>query len=182
MRIRRLLAIMGATDVSHISEAATQAALASLRRTPMSPRRKAEEMPLVSPRTRNVYLKSLLSFLNWALRNKLISSNPLTGMTCENEQVDVRHARTAYTDDEFRGLYLAALNSQRVIEGVDGPTRALAYFIAATTGLRRSELASVSPNSFALDRESIRSSRFGQLIRNVVAKTRCRCLRNLLGI
>ncbi|WP_172992148.1 tyrosine-type recombinase/integrase [Lacipirellula parvula] len=153
MRIRRLLAIMGTTDVSYITEAATQAALASLRRTPMSPRRKPEDMPLVSPRTRNTYLKSLQSLLTWGLRNKFIDSNPLAGMACENEQVDVRHARTAYTDDEFRGLYQAALTSNRVIEGIDGPTRALAYFIAAATGLSRSELASVSPNSFDLSGE-----------------------------
>lgn len=153
MRIHRLLTIMEASEISHVTEAATQAALASLRRTPMSPRRQAESMPLVAPRTRNVYLKSLTSFLNWGIRNKLIVSNPLAGMSCENEQVDVRHARTAYADDEFRCLYQAALGSSKVIEGMDGPTRALAYLIAASTGLRRSELASVSPNSFDLEGE-----------------------------
>ena len=77
--------------------------------------------------------------------------NPLSAIEMENEDVDIRHARTPLSDQEFTKLFSTALNSQKTVEGFDGRTRAMAYLIPVSTGLRRKELASLTRQSFRLD-------------------------------
>ncbi len=108
-------------------------------------------MPLVSPRTRNIYLHSVRSFCRWMVRNKRMPDNPLSAMEIENEELDIRHARTPLTDEEFVTLFSTTLNSPKVVEGFDSRTRAMAYLISISTGLRRNELANLTRCSFRLD-------------------------------
>nr|WP_303652811.1 tyrosine-type recombinase/integrase [Paludisphaera mucosa] len=68
-----------------------------------------------------------------------------------NAETDVRHKRRALTPDEFARLVEAARNSGVEVQGYDGEMRARIYQISYLTGLRRSELASLTPNSFKLD-------------------------------
>jgi integrase len=107
-------------------------------------------MPLLSPRTKNTYLQAAMSFSRWLVRNKRLEDDPLSAMQLANEDVDVRRARASLTDEQFTRLFIAAQDSQRTVEGFDGPTRAMAYLISVSTGLRRSELASLTPESFHL--------------------------------
>ncbi len=50
-------------------------------------------------------------------------------------------------------LYNSALASDRVVEGFDGPTRAFAYLLSAYSGLRRSELGSLTSVSFHFEQD-----------------------------
>ena len=151
MRINRLFDMADVKCLQDISESRLQVALSKLRRVPSSPDKREEDMPFVSPRTRNIYLRSVLSFCRWMVRDKRMPDNPLSAMEMENESVDVRHARSPLTDEEFAKLYETALRSEKTVEGYDGETRAMAYLITISTGLRRNELASLTRRSFQLD-------------------------------
>lgn len=149
-QITRLFDLAGTTKLDAINEADVRITLTKLRQVTRSPKHKAEEMPLLAVRTRNAYLSAARSFCRWLHRNKRLPDNPLSALEAENEATDVRHARTAYTDEEFRALYNAALNSSKRVECLDGPTRAMMYLVAVSTGLRRRELGSLTPQSFRL--------------------------------
>ena len=64
--------------------------------------------------------------------------------------MDVRHERRPLTPDEFDHL-LAAAGIGKRFGKLSGPDRAMLYTVAAYTGFRASELASLTPSSFALD-------------------------------
>jgi integrase len=55
------------------------------------------------------------------------------------------------TEEQFLELHRTATKSEVVIEGYDGETRAAIYLLAYATGLRRSEMASLTPRSFDFD-------------------------------
>ena len=149
----RLCQIARITTLEAVTETRIQGALAKLRCQTSSPKSRPEEMPLVSPRTRNIYLKSFKTFFNWLVRNDDLSKSPIQSIRCENEEVDVRHPRTAYTDQDFVKLYRAAKCSTRIVEGFTGPTRALAYLLSAYSGLRKSELGSLTASSFQFEKD-----------------------------
>ena len=67
---------------------------------------------------------------------------------------DIRHDRRALTDEEFLKLVQAARKSDKSVEGMTGPERSFLYTMARMTGLRRSELASLTTASFALAGDS----------------------------
>src|SRR5690606_1136370 len=67
-----------------------------------------------------------------------------------NAATDVRHQRRALTAEEFALLLRSALTSDVEIQCYDGLTRARIYLFSYLTGLRRGELASLTPASFDL--------------------------------
>lgn len=102
-------------------------------------------------RTYNHYLQAIDGFCNWMLLNKRIPRNPLQGLERLNAEVDVRHKRRALTSDEVARLVKSARESGVDIQCYDGETRARLYLLAYFTGLRRLELASLTPESFKLE-------------------------------
>lgn len=68
-------------------------------------------------------------------------------------ETDRRHDRRSISDDEFRRLIEAADEGQSV-EGLAGSDRAKLYILAAWTGYRRRELASLTRRSFDLVSET----------------------------
>ena len=66
-----------------------------------------------------------------------------------NAEGDVRRRRRAISADEFVHLIEAARKG-RPIQGMNGPERALLYVVAAWTGFRRSELASLTVSQLQL--------------------------------
>jgi len=68
-------------------------------------------------------------------------------MKALNVKGDCRVERRALTPDEFKRLLMAARGGEP-FRGISGPDRARLYVVAAYTGLRCSELASLTPESF----------------------------------
>jgi integrase len=105
----------------------------------------------IGHRTYNHYVQAFHSFCQWALRTKRITSNPIVGMERLNTEIDVRHRRRALSSKEVTQLIKSARNSGKKIQQFDGETRARIYFISYMTGLRRNEIASLTPRSFSLE-------------------------------
>lgn len=74
----------------------------------------------------------------------------MAGVTGFNAREDVRHARRSLSEDGLARLVQAA-EAGPVVFHMDGPTRAMAYRVAAGTGFRVAELRSLPPESFRLD-------------------------------
>ncbi len=102
-------------------------------------------------RTYNHYLQAIGTFPNSCVSTKLLLSNPLADVEKLNTEVDVRHQRRALTPDEVRTLIETAAKSTRSFQRQSPRTRVQIYSIAYMTGLRKQELASLTPGSFILD-------------------------------
>lgn len=151
MRIERVFAAANITKFEHISESVIQTTIAKMRQRPHCPDKTEDDMPLLSPRTRNHYRRSVYTFTRWLYRDKRVPDEPLRRLRTENADIEPRHNRTLITDEQFGRLYSTALSSERIIQGYTGEQRAMAYLLSVATGLRRSELASLSRQSFRLD-------------------------------
>lgn len=108
----------------------------------------------VSAQSRNFYLAAMKQFIKWMQIDRRIPDNPLLGLKGENVAVDRRHDRRALTDAELPKLFEAARKSPLTLEGMTGLERYHLYLIAVSTGLRRGEIASLTPSSFQLDGHS----------------------------
>jgi len=98
----------------------------------------------------NHHLVALKSFGSWLVKDARSPVNPFAHLSRLNAKVDVRHERRALSAKELGGLVTAAEQSQETFRRLDGSTRAMLYRLAAMTGLRASELASLTPASFDL--------------------------------
>ena len=102
-------------------------------------------------KTYNHYLQALDAFGNWLYKTRRALSNPFRGIDRMNTEVDVRHKRRALTQNEMQQLVRSARGSNVSIQCYDGETRARIYIISYFTGLRRKEIASLTPKSFSLN-------------------------------
>jgi integrase len=159
MRVIRLCSAAKVESIDQLTEASVEMALATLRRVTTSKKTDPITQPLLSPRSRNIYRKSLMTFLRWCGRNRHVKNNPLASLPGENEEIDIRHRRSALSESEFIMLCDAAHSSARKIEGMSGLERCLAYRVTAATGLRRGELASLTASSFRLSGDATCSKR-----------------------
>jgi len=131
----------------------------------------AEELGL-GARTRNTYRSALCAFCNWAVKSSRLSTNPVIDVSPANEKADRRHQRRSLTEIEIEQLLdtterrplLEALTVRRgknigkplakVKPSVRvrllrlGKERRLIYLTLLSTGLRKSELASITVNQF----------------------------------
>jgi len=104
-------------------------------------------------RTYNHYVQALNTFCNWLVRSRRLSANPIVSVERLNNDVDVRHPRRALSPDEVNSLVESARNSGEIIADLTGEERARVYIVSYMTGLRRKEMASLTPRSFDLDGE-----------------------------
>lgn len=102
-------------------------------------------------RTYNHYLQAMDAFCNWCITSKRLLCNPIIGLERLNTAVDVRHPRRALTPDEVAKLLQAAEASLENIQRYSGKQRARIYVLSYMTGLRKKELASLTPSSFRLE-------------------------------
>ncbi len=101
--------------------------------------------------TANYYLTALKGFTRWLWKDRRIGADPLAGMSkLANGQADIRHARRELAPDEFAFLLDTTGKSKRPFRYLTGTDRHALYMAAAGTGLRASELASLTPASFDL--------------------------------
>ncbi len=76
--------------------------------------------------------------------------NPMSGLTRLNNEVDVHHKRRALSVEEVGQLIESARSSGQDIQCFSPEERARIYIISCLTGLRRKEIASLTPRSFSL--------------------------------
>lgn len=129
----------------------------------------------MSARSRNAYRGALIAFCNWCVSTSRIVANPLAGMPKANEKADQRRRRRSMTEEELASLLDMArkrplLDAQTVRRGSRkgllaarlktatearlsevGKERALIYKTLVLTGLRRSELASLTFGQLELE-------------------------------
>lgn len=134
-RVELLFATCGFNFVTDIDKQKVEAALSRKRKTGSS------------PRTSNLWQSSAKAFLNWMLEERRIATNPLSGLKAINESTDIRGDRRAFTVEELERL-LAAAKRGGVVNGMAGGSRAVLYLLAVNTGLRWSELRSLTRSSF----------------------------------
>ncbi len=98
----------------------------------------------------NHYIRACKSFTHWLLDNDRINKDPFRKIKVLNASTDQRHHRRPLSMEEF-SLMVDAANSGPPIQGISGQDRAMLYYIAAWTGLRRKELGSLTLNHIFLD-------------------------------
>ncbi len=101
-----------------------------------------------SARTCNIYLTSFKSFVNWMVKNKRISHNPIEYVTPFKETEKVRKRR-ALVELEISALFFVAKNGEKH-HGLTGYERYLVYQIAIYTGFRWNEIATLQRRDFDL--------------------------------
>jgi integrase len=107
----------------------------------------------IGAQTSNYYLGSVAQFCRWLVNPKRgrLASNPFGGVERQNVKLDRRHDRRELTTDELTKVLAGARGSTAIVHGTGGEARFFLYLTAAGTGLRASALASLTPESFALD-------------------------------
>jgi integrase len=101
--------------------------------------------------TSNHYLVAVKSFCRWMVKAKRAATDPVTHVSRLNSSTDVRRQRRDLSLDEARALLNTALASSEVFRGLSGNDRYFLYAVAFGTGFRAGELASLTPESFALN-------------------------------
>jgi integrase len=104
----------------------------------------------ISTATSNHYLRSIKGFTAWLERDGRTGYNPLKHLSLLNADVDRRHERRILPLEVLRLLLITSRTSKRSFRGLNGEARFVLYILAVYTGLRSSELASLTPASFDL--------------------------------
>lgn len=107
--------------------------------------------PRFSIQTSNHYLKAIKGFTHWLARNKRMPDDPLSHLQLGNVALDRRHDRREISGPELAHLFQSTHNGPKRCK-LTGPDRVMAYCVAAYTGLRASEIASLEPKSFNLEK------------------------------
>ncbi len=102
-----------------------------------------------APRTINGHLQAFKQAVAWAVRERRLAANPLAGLSFVRVVGQTR-TRRPLDADELARLIEAAERGPAWRE-LNGHDRARLYQVAAGTGFRAGELASLTPGSFALD-------------------------------
>jgi integrase len=126
------------------------------KRYPRFPRAVAEAIQAqlargIGTQTSNHYLSAIKQFCNWLVEDRRTADNPLANLTGGNVRLDLRHDRRPLSPDELVCLLDTAQSSSRAFRGVTGAERHMLYVLACATGLRREEIAVLTPASFDLD-------------------------------
>ena len=105
--------------------------------------------------TLNHVLESVKAFLNWFVQDGRAPSNPLAMLRRFNADTDRGRVRRSLTGDELQTLLYIASQSDAVRCGFDGKSRSMLYLTASFTGLRASELVSLTMKSFNFDEQTV---------------------------
>ncbi len=97
----------------------------------------------MSLRTSGFYRQALRQFARWMLVNRRAVENPFDALPSMNPATDPRHERRALTDDEVTRLLRATRAAVKRFK-MSGTERALLYETALQTGLRASELRTLT--------------------------------------
>jgi integrase len=103
-----------------------------------------------SVQTSNHYLRAVKQFSRWLVKDRRAADDPLAHLAMLNFSTDRRHDRRPFSETELAAILHAAYTGPYV-RRMSGPDRAMLYVVAGYTGLRASELANLTPESFDLD-------------------------------
>jgi integrase len=140
---REIARLVGKARLSSLAVEQVQAALATIRQSGRS------------AQTCNHYRACIRALGRWAWKTGRLGEDPLVGLTGFNAREDRRHDRRTISLDELHRLILAAEQGPKY-NRMTGPARALCYRLAASTGLRYSEISSIVPESFDWESSSVR--------------------------
>lgn len=148
-RILRIAEAINAKNIDQLDADKIAAAIRGFRKISM---KKGPKKPqeLLSEESRNHYTAAIIAFVNWLVAHRRLSSSPLATLT--KPKVRVRKRPRGYFKAEEVELLIATIEkSQRTRQLLTGYQRSIFYSIAAHTGLRKKEIASLTKQSFCLD-------------------------------
>jgi integrase len=137
-RASRVLGLSRARKISDLTPSRVQAALARIRDEGLS----VESI--------NHHVRAVKGFARWLWRDNRAREHSLAHLATSSPESDRRHRRRALTPNEA-ALVIEAAERGPLAMGMTGPDRAMLYALALATGLRASELASLTPERFDLD-------------------------------
>lgn len=105
----------------------------------------------LSSRQKGKALTACKMFCRQMVRDRKLALNPLAELSGWTEQTDPRHQRVAFDAQTATAIIKAARESDRTIEGLSGPQRAMLYELARGTGFRRRTLRELTPAHLHLD-------------------------------
>ena len=102
--------------------------------------------------TSNHYVTALRSFGKWLVKSaQAIDANPFESLEKIDARTDVRKSRRVLNHEDFVRLIEAATTNPWMFRGLAGEDRSMIYVVAAYTGLRSGEIASLTRSSFELE-------------------------------
>jgi len=100
--------------------------------------------------TSNYYLRDAKSFFAWMVRDRRAESNPVEYLKGLNTATEAHRERRSLSAAEFK-LFIEAAAAGETMLRLSGIDRALLYLVTSSAGFRAQEMASLTPESFALD-------------------------------
>jgi len=139
-RVRRIVNECKFTFMSDLSPSKTVSWLAAQKRNNQT-----------SDQTARHYLTAIKQFSRWLVHDGRVRNDKLAHCKLNRgKRVDRVHVRRELTQDEFECLF-ETTRSGPVRSKLTGIQRCMLYLAAISTGLRASELASLTPGSFDVD-------------------------------
>ena len=134
--LKRIIEVARIEHLSDLTPSAATLALGAI-----------EKKHKLSARSMNAHATAIKSLARWAWKDGRVRAYDLGNIGRRNEEADRRYVRRPLTDTELRTLLSNTRTAPpwRKTSGVD---RTWFYTLAATTGLRRSELATLCPEDF----------------------------------
>lgn len=111
----------------------------------------ARRGPRFGAATANDYLTQVKIFTRWLRRRDRLTTEPFADLAGFATATDRRRVRRPLTPEELARLVAATRARPEYPGSLRGPRRACLYIVAAFTGLRASELASLTTESVRLD-------------------------------
>ena len=148
-RVKRIFQRCRFRTFADISASKVQLEIAKIKRTvckKINGRLETVDIGPASVQTKNYYLKACCQFTRWMVGDRRASEDPLQHLKPRTAIEQVRRRRSLEVDEARRFLASTAAAGPR--SGMDGYQRGLLYRVAIETGLRASELQSLTASSF----------------------------------
>ncbi len=104
-----------------------------------------------SIQTAKHYLRGAKQFCAWLVKDRRANENRIAYLEPGNVETDRRRIRRALSADEVQWLLRVTVRSETTFRYLTGEDRFVLYYVALGSGLRASEVASLTPESFDLD-------------------------------